>query len=110
MKPRMVAGTWMAWAALVFAGDASAAIWQWGCAGPLGESQIVSGRFQLLVMPAKMPHGKLNDLIYLDDLTMDQKLPKDADIATYDAGDGNSGLDKAMTFTRNDQSGRKLTM
>jgi hypothetical protein len=112
MTPRMIAGTWMAWAALAFAGDASAAVWRWGCAGPLGDSQIVSNRYQLLVMPAKMPHQKLNDLIYLDDLTTDKALPKDADadIAAYDADDGNSGLDKQMTFTRNDQSGRKLTL
>jgi hypothetical protein len=102
----------MALAALVITGDASAAIWRWGCAGPLGESQVVSGRYQLLVLPAKMPHGKLDELIYLDDLTTDKKLPKgaDADIAAYDADDGNSGLDKEMTFARNDQSGRKLTL
>jgi hypothetical protein len=112
MKPRMLVCTWMTGAALVFAGDASAAIWRWGCMGPLGESQIVSGRYQLLVLPAKMPHGKLNDVIFLDDLTQDEKLPKDAaaDIATYDADDGNSGLDKQMTFTRNDQSSRKLML
>ena len=112
MTPRMMASALMALAALVIAGDASAAIWRWGCTGPFGESQIVSGRYQLLVLPAKMPHGKLSDLISLDDLTQDQKLPKDsdADIAAYDADDGNSGLDKQMTFTRNDQSGRKLTL
>ena len=111
MKPRIMACTSMA-LAIVFAGDASAAIWRWGCLGPLGDSQIVSGRYQLVVLPAKMPHGKLNDVIFLDDLTKDEKLPKDADadIATYDADDGNSGLDKQMTFTRNDQSGRKLTL
>jgi hypothetical protein len=112
MKPRTIARTAMALAALAIAGDASAAIWRWGCTGPLGESQIVSGRYQLLVLPAKMPHGKLSDVIFLDDLTKDQKLPKDADadIATYETDDGNSGLDKQMTFARNDQSGRKLTL
>jgi hypothetical protein len=108
MKPRMLVCTWMAGAALVFAGDASAAIWRWGCMGPLGDSQIVSGRYQLLVLPARMPHGKLNDLIFLDDLTKDEKLLKDhdADIATYDADDGNSGLARQMTFTRSDQPGK----
>ena len=108
MKPRIMAGTSMVLAALVVTGDASAAIWRWGCMGSLGESQIVSGRYQLLVLPTRMPHGKLNDLIFLDDLTRDEKLPKDsdADIAAYDADDGNSGLVKQMTFTRSDEPGK----
>jgi hypothetical protein len=103
---------WIALAAIALAADASAAVWRWGCAGPVGESQIISNRYQLLVMPAKMPHGKLYDLIFLDDLTKDEKVPKgsDAEIASYDADDGNSGLDKEMTFTRNDQSNPKLTL
>jgi hypothetical protein len=112
VSPRTVIGVSIAWVALACAGDASAAIWRWGCAGPLGESQIVSNRYQLLVMPAKMPHGKPYDLIFLDDLTKDEKLPKDsdADIAAYNADEGNSGLVKEMTFTRDDQSNRKVTL
>jgi len=112
MTPRALVALSLACAALAFAGDASAAIWQWGCMGQNGDSQIVSNRYQLLVLPAKMPHGKLYDLIFLDDLTKDEKLPKDsdADIAAYNADDGNSGLVKQMTFTRDDQSNRNLTL
>jgi hypothetical protein len=112
MTRRKITLMWMAWAAIACAGDASAAVWRWGCMGPLGENEIISNRYQLIVLPGKMPHGKLDDLIFLDDLTKDQKLPKDAeaDIAIYEADDGNSGLDKEIAFTRNDQSDRKLTL
>jgi hypothetical protein len=109
---RILISVWMASAAAAFGGDASAAVWRWGCMGPLGDSVIISNRDQMLVMPGKTPHGKLDDLIHRDDLTEDPKLPKDsdADITKYDADDVNSGLDKQMSFTRNDQSDRKLTL
>lgn len=109
MTARLVA--WTACAAIACAGDASAAVWQWGCAGPLGDRRIVFNREQLLVMPGKTPHAKLDRLIALDDLTKDETIPKDApDIATYQTDDNNSGLVKEMTFTRNDESGDKLTL
>jgi hypothetical protein len=112
MKARIWFSTTMACAAIAFAGDVSAAVWQWGCVGPVGKDQIVFNRNQLLVLPGKMPHRTLDRLIFLDDLTKDEKLPKDADadIVGYNADDGNSGLDKQMTFTRNDRSDRKLTL
>jgi hypothetical protein len=115
MKPSIVACTWMTSAALALAAlpdDASAALWKWGCNGPLGDQQIISTRDQLLLIPGKPPlKDKLRDLIFSDDLTTNGNIPKDdADIENYSADDWNSGLVKDMTFTRNDQSGRKLTL
>ena len=109
MKSRLVA--WTAAAAIVGAGDASAAVWQWGCAGRLGDRQIVFNRNQLLVMPGKTPHAKLDRLIALDDLTKDETIAKDAaDIAPYQTDDNNSGFVKEMTFTRSGEAGGKLTL
>jgi hypothetical protein len=102
---------WTACAVIACAGDASAAVWQWGCAGRLGDKQIVFSRNQLLVMPGKTPHAKLDRLIALDDLTKDETIPKDAaDIAVYKTDDNNSGFDKEMTFTRSGEAGGKLTL
>jgi hypothetical protein len=111
MKQAIMACAWAAMLTAAFAGDASAAIWRWGCTGPLGQNQIVSNRYQLLVIPGKPLQAKLYDLIFLDDLTKNQNIPEDdGDTENYNADDGNSGLVKKMTFTRNDQSNRKLTL
>jgi len=111
MKQAIMACAWIALATVICTADASAAIWQWGCMGPFGDNQIVSNRFQLLVIPGKPLKAKLYDLIFLDDLTTSDSIPKDDhEIENYNADDGNGGLDKEMTFTRNDSSGRKLTL
>ncbi len=111
MKVRMIVCALTAGAAIALAGDASAAVWRWGCAGSIGDGQIVSNRGQLLVLPAKAPHAALDQLIFLDDLTKDAKLSRDfrADIADYAADDGN-GLEQQMTYSRNSQSGGKLVL
>jgi hypothetical protein len=109
MRSRLVA--WTACAAIAWAGEASAGVWSWGCAGPLGDGQVVFNRFQLLVMPGRTPRGKLDRLIGLDDLTKDEAIAKDAaDIATYQTDDNNSGFVKEMTFTRSSEAGGKLTL
>jgi hypothetical protein len=92
--------------ACIFATDAEAAIWRWGCAGSLGKVQIVSNRYHLLVMPREVEHGKLEELIAIDDLTKDEKIAKGtvAGISEFDADDANSGLVKEMTFTSTDHT------
>ena len=96
----------------IFATDAEAAIWRWGCAGSLGKVQIVSNRYHLLVMPREVEHGKLEELIALDDLTKDEKIAKGtaAGISQFDADDINSGLVKEMTFTGTDPLGLTLAL
>ena len=111
MKQAIMACAWAAVLTVAFAGDASAAAWRWGCTGPLGQNQIISNRYQLLVIPGKPLQAKLHDLIFLDDLTKSETIPEDdGDIENYNADDGNSDLVKKMTFTRNDQTNRKLTL
>ena len=101
MKQAIMACAWIGMLTTAFAGDATAAIWRWGCTGPVGQNQIVSNRFQLLVIPGAPLKAKLYDLIFVDDLTTIKNIPKDdGDIENYNADDGNSGLVSAMSFTR----------
>jgi hypothetical protein len=111
MKQAIMACAWAALLTTAFAGDAPAAIWRWGCTGPVGQNQIISNRNQLLVIPGKPLTAKLHDLIFVDDLTTNDNIPKDdGNIENYNADDINSGLVEEMSFTRNDQSNRKLTL
>jgi hypothetical protein len=105
MKHAFMAGAWVTLFSLIVVGDASAAVWQWGCMGPNGDTQIIFNRGTLIVLPAGPSRGKLRHLIALDDLT---KISDDAE--AYNSDDDNSGFQRKMEFTRNDNPKRKLTL
>jgi hypothetical protein len=105
MKHAMTSLTWLALLIVGFAGDATAAIWRWGCVGPIGNEQIIFGRNDLIVVPAKPSRGTLRHLIFLDDLATGSD-----DFEHYNADDGNSGLESKLEFTRDDDPKRKLTL
>ena len=93
MKQPIMACTWIAFVTAALAGNASAAVWRFGCMGPLSENEIVSNRYQLLVIPGKTEHRKLYDLIFPDDLTKEENIASDdSDVENSNADDGNSGL------------------
>jgi hypothetical protein len=77
-----VAGIGVALAAVGAAGEASAGVWRWGCTGPLGDNQILFTRYHLIVVPAQPSRGKLEDIIFLDDLAKDA-----SDVEQYMATD-----------------------
>jgi hypothetical protein len=87
---------------MMFLADAaSAAVWQWGCMGRLGEDQIVFNRDRLVLISGKAPAGKLDDFVRSGDFPVDAKhpaSPREA-IATYQPDNGNDGLSATMTFS-----------
>jgi hypothetical protein len=105
MKHAIMAGIGAALAAIGAAGDASAAVWRWGCMGPLGDQQILFTRYNLIVVPAKPLRGKLEDIIASDDLAQGA-----SDIEQYIATDVNSGFTPTLQFTRGDDSKNKITL
>jgi hypothetical protein len=88
-----------------FTGAALAGDWEWGCMGPIGDEQILFSRYTLVIAPAKPAFGKLDDLFRITDLP--EKFP---DAEPYSADDSNGGLQKTMTYTREDNQKRKLTL
>lgn len=98
-------GTLIAALILILGGPATAGIWQWGCMGPAGRDRIAFNRGGLIVAPKDASLGKLDALIRLDDLS--GKFP---DAQGYNADDDNSGFQKTMVFTRQDESSGKLIL
>lgn len=105
MKHAIVAGIGVALAAIGVSGDASAGVWRWGCIGPLGDQQILFSRYHLIVVPAKPPQGKLEDVIASDDLAQGA-----TDVEQYIATDVNSGFTSTLEFTRGDDGKNKITL
>lgn len=97
----------LAWIALGPCPEASAAVWSWGCIGQLGDKTIVLYRFWLAELPAKSWQPTWKQLAHPE---LEPKLSDDGESALYNADDGNSGLEKTMTFTRDDKSGRTVTL
>ncbi len=99
MKSAIMAAACMAGIAFGLTNPAAAAVWQWGCMGLLDTNrQIIFNRGTLIVAPSKPPRGKLRDLIAAEDLSKD---PVDGEEA-YNVDDDNSGLQRTMTFTSQD--------
>src|SRR5215469_2407849 len=93
MKNAIVASACMAAILFGLAGPASAAVWKWGCMGPLDANrQIIFNRGALIVVPSKPSRGKLRDLIFTEDLSKD---PVDGE-ETYNVDEYNDGLTKGM--------------
>jgi hypothetical protein len=86
-------------------GIASAGDWQWGCMGQMGDEQILFSRYTLVIAPAKPPFGKLEDLFRIADLS--EKFP---DAEAYNADETNDGLEKVMTYAKQDNPKNKLTL
>ncbi len=84
---------------------ASAGVWDWGCMGRSGHDQIAFNRAALIVAEKDASLGPLDALIHLNDLT--GKFP---DAEGYNADDDNSGFQKTMVFTKQDESGGKLIL
>ncbi len=105
MKHAIVAGIGVALAAIGAAGDASAGVWRWGCIGPLGDQQILFTRYHLIVVPAQPSRGKLEDIIFLDDLGKNA-----SDVEQYMATDINSGFTPTMEFTFGDDGKNEISL
>jgi hypothetical protein len=105
MKHAIMAGLGVALAAIGTASDASAGVWRWGCIGPLGDQQILFSRYNLIVVAAKPPRGKLEEIITSDDLAKGA-----SDIEQFIATDANSGFTPTLEFTIGNDGKNKITL
>jgi hypothetical protein len=105
MKQAIMACAWIAAIVIGGAGNASAAVWRWGCIGPLGDQKIIFSRSGLIVVPSKTSLGELRDVIFLDDLTKGLD-----DYEGYNLDDDNAGFQPKMIYTSQDDPKRKLIM
>jgi hypothetical protein len=105
MKQAIMAGIGVALAAIGAAGEASAGVWRWGCMGSFGDKQILFTRYHLIVVPAQPSRGKLEDIIFLDDLAKGA-----SDVEQYMAADINSGFTPTMEFTFGDNGKHTITL
>ena len=105
MKQAIVAGIGVALAAIGGAGEASAGVWRWGCMGSFGDKQILFTRYHLIVVPAQPSRGKLEDIIFLDDLAKDA-----SDVEQYMAADINSGFTPTIEFTFGDDGRHTIAL
>ena len=97
--------------AMMFAAcNASAAVWQWGCMGRLGDDQIVFNRDRLLVIAGRAAVGNLDDFVRRGDFAAAPKrsMSRSQAIATYQPDDANGGLEASMTFSREDAGGKLI--
>lgn len=102
---RAIAASFAPLFGLMVSGTAMAGDWQWGCMGPIGNEQILFNRGALIIAPGKPPLGELQTLFRAEDLTTQFR-----DAEGYNADDDNSGFQKTMTFTSQDNPKTKLTL
>jgi hypothetical protein len=105
MKQAIMACAWIAVITIGAVGDASAAVWRWGCFGQRGDQKIIFSRSGLIVVPRKTSLGTLRDVIFLEDLTKGLD-----DYEGYNLDDDNAGFQPKMTYTSQDDAKRKLIM
>jgi hypothetical protein len=105
MKQQIAAVVAAALIALSFASKAHAGRWEWGCVGKSADTRIVFNRRQLVVVPPQKQPGKIQDLIFIEELAKDLK----AD-AHYDADDENGGLVEKMAFTGSEDQKQKIAL
>jgi hypothetical protein len=84
--------------------QAHAAIWAWGCVGPLGGDRVIFNRYTLTVLPGRSSKVKLQQL------TSDGFDIGALDGRNFNSDDGNSGFGRTMGFTGADQPTDKLTL
>ena len=87
----------LAWA-IMGTGQASAAVWQWGCMGALGEHRIAFNRERLIVVSGKGSAGKLDDFVRSDAFVPGKNgVARSLQVsATYQPEDANGGFAKSM--------------
>jgi hypothetical protein len=102
---RQIASIAAALIAFTFASEARAGRWEWGCVGTSTDAQFVFNRRQLVVVPPQQRLGKIQDLIFIDELAKDLNPDKH-----YESGDANGGLEKKMAFSGNEDAKQKITL
>jgi hypothetical protein len=96
------AGLWLT----VLSGGASAAIWEWGCQGQLGDQQIIFNRESMVVVDTRQKMGDIRKL-RMTKIELPKESPPHVD---YNPGDYNGGLIQTMDFTRSDDAKRKIVL
>jgi hypothetical protein len=71
MKQQIAAIAAVALMVCAFASDAHAGRWEWGCAGRSADVQVVFNHRQLVVAPSQKRFGKIQDLIFVDEIAKD---------------------------------------
>src|SRR4051794_12230646 len=79
--------------ALAATGNATAAVWSWGCLGPLDKQQMIFNRWSLIVVPLVPARGSLRTLIEQETLAG----PNDGEV--FETLDANGGFEKTMEFS-----------
>jgi hypothetical protein len=105
LKQQIAAIAAAALIACTFASEARAGRWEWGCAGTAADAQIVFNRRQLVVIPPQQRLGKIQDLIFIDELAKDLKAAQH-----YNVADENGGLEAKMAFTGSEDEKQKITL
>ena len=101
-----MAGLWAAFACFLAASPASAAVWQWGCQGQLGNQQVIFNRYSMVVVDTKVKMGDIRKL-RMEKMELPPGSPPSG---SYEPMDVNGGFEKTMIFTRKDNSDRKMTL
>jgi hypothetical protein len=91
--------------AFTFASEARAGRWEWGCVGKSADTQFVFNRRQLVTVPPQKRLGKIQDLIFADDLAKDLSADQH-----YDPADENGGLAATILFTRDEDKKQKIAL
>lgn len=92
-------------ALLAATNGASAAIWQWGCQGQLGDQQVIYNRDSMVVVDSKVKMGDIRKL-RMDKMELPPGSPPHVDY--YPTGGG--GFEKTMEFMRSDDAKRKIVL
>jgi hypothetical protein len=91
------AGLWL----VAMSSGVSAAIWNWGCRGQLGDQQVIFNSGTLLILADKTPLG---DIRKLDtgalSATIDAEKDSSKTLAIYRAETDEGGLVKKLEFSR----------
>jgi hypothetical protein len=96
------AGLWL----MALSSGASAAIWEWGCQGQLGDQQVIFNRESMIVVDTKQKMGDIRKL-RMTKIELPKESPPHVD---YNPGDINGGLVQTMDFTRADDPKRKIVL
>jgi hypothetical protein len=106
MKPHCrlsacLAGATFACALILSADVASAAVWDWGCMGALGNEQIVFNRNRLILISGKAPPGNLDDFVHSGQLAAEagHSATAIAVVATHQSDASNDGLGATRGFS-----------
>jgi hypothetical protein len=105
MKRQIAAIIAAAFVASAFASEARAGRWEWGCTGATADAQFVFNRRQLVVVPPPKRLGKIQDLIFIDELAKDLNADQH-----YDSDDENGGFEAKIAFTGNEDTKQKITL